>query len=114
MAQFLAWLKSLFKGKREYIPDTPEVSREAYFQAWRDILDLPQGKILLAYFRFSLWQVASETSPLNLDSSESKAIWLAGHDARMRVLLDIVKEATHNLELAPKPRQEWEAPSNQR
>ncbi len=108
LKRLLKWLT-----KEEYVPDVPPVSRPAYLAAWKTVLGSEEGRVLLAYLRFSLWQVASEIKPFSADTAEKAALWLAGRDARLGIMLDLVRDATENMEQIPKPRKKWDAPKNQ-
>jgi hypothetical protein len=80
------------------IPDVLPVSREEYLKAWGAVVASEEGRTVVAYLRYSLWQTAAEEGPLT-GTSEQRALWLANHDARKRVLADLVKDATQNREL---------------
>jgi len=92
--------------RKKFIPDADPVSREDYVKAWAAATASEDGRTIVAYLRYSLWQVAAETGPTS-GTSEERALWLVSHDARKRVLLDIISDATSNREQKWKKRESY-------
>jgi hypothetical protein len=104
VGKFVEWLR------RKYVPDYPPVQPQDYYKAWAAVMGSEEGRTIIAHLRYSLWTVAAERCPKYLDSLERVAMWQVEHDAKMKVLEDIVNDATKNRELMPKPVRKVEAP----
>ena len=114
IGRFLAWLKTLFKPKRlalRPVPEQKEHPFKLYVEAWKEVVKKPEGKIIVEFMERRTWVVATEQRPPRLLTKGQKITWQDQRDARLSVLLQIIREARENTLLAPDLYREQEFPA---
>ena len=76
-------------------PYGEEVSEEDHAQAWVDLRKRPEGRVAIAWMHQVLGEEMSKTCPFV--EADKRSGWLAAHDARKSVLLELCAVAVGNV-----------------
>lgn len=77
-----------------------KIERDLYYHAWRKVGETEAGKALIMSLQQELSSIMLEVCPGK--NAQERSDWVIGHDARLKVVLDLVSHATRNTDLIPR------------
>jgi hypothetical protein len=81
-------------------PYTQGVQRKDYLAAWDQVAQLKEGQLIIRTLHNHLVAALEERCPEGCVTAESRGLWLAGHDARKKVWMDLTLAAVKGTRLS--------------